>query len=401
MATRNGGRLTVVEVLIGVGLVVALFVGFNIGGSTTGPAFGPAVGAGAISKFLAGLLMAIFFAIGAWTIGRRVVNTLGRDLVYDPGVFTIETSIVVLFFIGGALFVGNYVGVPASTSMTAVGAIAGLGVATGELNWAVMGEIAIWWIVAPLVGFWVSVMIGRYVYPTLNSWIAITQTEGALVEFDRSGLLPVPRAGPNTTRREFFGTVVLVSIGCLMAFSSGTSNIANAIAPLYGAGVSMNPLILAGSAAVAVGALSIARRTLDTLGNDITDLPLTAAIVVAVVASGIVIGLSAIGIPASFVIIATMSIVGLGWGRATRTATVSGSIRGEDEPNVSVGALAAEEPGEEAPEIGEEDPEDIPKASDLFDPSTTGRVILMQNLVPVISTLGSYVTFWALFAFLW
>ncbi|MCY4731824.1 inorganic phosphate transporter family protein [Natronomonas gomsonensis] len=390
-----------VEVLIGVGLLVALFVGFNIGGSTTGPAFGPAVGAGAISKFLAGVLMSIFFAIGAWTIGRRVVNTLGRDLVYDPGVFTIETSIVVLFFIGGALFVGNYVGVPASTSMTAVGAIAGLGVATGELNWTVMGEIAIWWIVAPLVGFWVSVMIGRYVYPTLNSWIAITQTEGALVEFDRSGLLPVPQAGPNTTRREFFGTIVLVSIGCLMAFSSGTSNIANAIAPLYGAGVSMNPLILAGSAAVAVGALSIARRTLDTLGNDITDLPLTAAIVVAVVASAIVIGLSAIGIPASFVIIATMSIVGLGWGRATRTATVSGSIRGEDETNVSVGALAAEEPGEEAPEIGEEEPEDIPKASDLFDPSTTGRVILMQNLVPVISTLGSYVAFWALFTFLW
>jgi PiT family inorganic phosphate transporter len=391
----------VVEVLIGVGLLVALFVGFNIGGSTTGPAFGPAVGAGAISKFLAGLLMSIFFAIGAWTIGRRVVNTLGRDLVYDPGVFTIETSIVVLFFIGGALFVGNYVGVPASTSMTAVGAIAGLGVATGELNWTVMGEIAIWWIVAPLVGFWVSVMIGRYVYPTLNSWIAITQTEGALVEFDRSGVLPVPQAGPNTTRREFFGTIVLVSIGCLMAFSSGTSNIANAIAPLYGAGVSMNPLILAGSAAVAVGALSIARRTLDTLGNDITDLPLTAAIVVAVVASAIVIGLSAIGIPASFVIIATMSIVGLGWGRATRTATVTGSIRGEDETNVSVGALAAEEPGEEAPEIGEEEPEDIPKASDLFDPSTTGRVILMQNLVPVISTLGSYVAFWALFTFLW
>jgi PiT family inorganic phosphate transporter len=264
-----------------------------------------------------------------------------------------------------------------------------------------MGEIAIWWIVAPLVGFWVSVMIGRYVYPTLNRWIAITKSEGALVEFDRSSAVPIPRAGPNTTRREFFGTVVLVGIGCLMAFSSGTSNIANAIAPLYGAGVAMNPLILLGSAAVAVGALSIARRTLDTLGNDITDLPLTAAIVVAVVASAIVIGLSAIGIPASFVIIATMSIVGLGWGRATRTATVSGSIRGEDETNVSVGALAAEDPGEEAPGIGEEDPEDIPKASDLFDPSTTGRVILMQNLVPVISTVGSYLTFWALFAFVW
>lgn len=389
------------ELLIILGLIVALFVGFNIGGSTTGPAFGPAVGAGVISKFLAGVLMSIFFFVGAWTIGRRVVNTLGRDLVFDPGVFTIETSIIVLFFIGGALFVGNYTGVPASTSMTAVGAIAGLGVATGELNWAIMGEIAVWWIVAPLVGFWVSVMIGRYVYPTINRWIAITQTEGPLIELDRRGTVPVLKPGPDTTRREFIGTVTLIAIGSLMAFSSGTSNIANAIAPLYGAGVEMNPLILLGSAAVAVGALSIARRTLDTLGNDLTDLPLTAAIVVAVVASGIVIALSAIGIPASFVIIATMSIVGLGWGRATRTTTISEGIRGEEETAVSVGALKADEPGEETPDIGEEEPRDIPSAADLFDPSTTGRVILMQNLVPVLSTLGAYLTFWVLFQFWW
>ncbi|MGQ4556495.1 inorganic phosphate transporter [Halobellus sp. GM3] len=390
-----------VEILIVVGLAVALFVGFNIGGSTTGPAFGPAVGAGIISKALAGTLMAVFFFVGAWTIGRRVVDTLGRELVYDPGVFTVETSIVVLFFIGGALFIGNYVGVPASTSMTAVGSIAGLGVATGELNWAVMGEIAVWWIVAPLVGFWVSVMIGRYVYPTINRWIAITSSEGALVELDRSGAVPLPRPGPNTTRREFFGTVTLVAISCLMAFSSGTSNIANAIAPLYGAGVELNLLLLLGSGAVAVGALTIARRTLDTLGNDLTALPLTAAIVVAIVSSGIVIGLSAIGIPASFVIIATMSIVGLGWGRATRTTTLSESIHGGEEPNVSVGALAAEEPGEEAPALGEEDPADIPSAADLFDPATTGRVILMQNLVPVLSTSGAYVTFWLLFRYVW
>jgi len=124
-----------------------------------------------------------------------------------------------------------------------------------------------------------------------------------------------------------------------MAFSSGTSNIANAIAPLVALdNVEMTPMILLGSAAVAVGAFTIARRTLDTLGNDITDLPLTAAIVVACVSSGIVISLSAVGIPASFVIIATMSIVGLGWGRATRTVTVKQGISGEKEPKVSVGA---------------------------------------------------------------
>jgi PiT family inorganic phosphate transporter len=407
-----------VEALLVVGLVVALFVGYNIGGSTTGPAFGPAVGAGAISKVGAAALTSVFFFGGAWTIGREVVDTLGRELITEPGVFTLETSIVVLFFIGGALFVGNYAGVPASTSMTAVGAIAGLGVARGALAWDVMGEIVVWWLVAPILGFWVSGIIGRYLYPTINRWVAIDGTPGSLIEFDRSGPVPIPGRGPETTTREVVGAGTVVAIGCLMAFSSGTSNIANAIAPLVGADldiggslasaigtdfglVDLSLLIIAGCLAVGVGAFTIARRTLDTLGNDITDLPLTAAIVVAIVSSTIVVGLSAIGIPASFVIIATMSIVGLGWGRATRTVTVSEGVRGEAEANVSVGALTAEDPGEKAPDIGEEEPEDIPVAADLFDPSTTGRVLLMQNVVPVISTTGAYATFWVLFQFVW
>ncbi|MEF8818519.1 MAG: inorganic phosphate transporter [Haloferacaceae archaeon] len=381
--------------LLAVGLAAAAFVGYNVGGSTTGPAFGPAVGSNVLSKVGAAALMSIFFFAGAWTVGRRVVTTLGTGLSTRPGVFTAETSIVVLLFVGLALFVGNYAGVPASTSMTAVGAIAGLNVAAGTLNWETMGEIAVWWIVAPVLGFWVSGVVGRYLYPTIRRWVAVTSSEGALLELDRSGTLPRPAPGPNTTRREAVGAGVVVGIGCLMAFSSGTSNIANAIAPLYGAGIAMNPLILLGCGAVAVGAFTIARRTLDTLGNDITDLPLPAAIVVAVVSSVIVTALSAIGVPASFVIVATMSIVGLGWGRATRSVTVSETVTGKDQPSVSVGALAAD-PDEPAPDIGE--PEEVPAASDLFDPQTTARVVLMQNVVPVLSTAGAYAAFRALFA---
>ena len=387
-----------VETLLIVGFVVASFVGYNIGGATTGPAFGPAVGADVLSKSGAAALMSVFFFIGAWTLGQRVVTTLGEDLVTGGTVFTLETSIVVLFFIGGALFVGNFAGVPASTSMTAVGAIAGLGLATGTLDRAVMGEIAIWWIVAPIIGFWVSGVVGRYFYPAIDSWVAIESTDGALFEFDRSGTVPKPVLGPDTTRRELVGGIVVIAIGCLMAFSSGTSNIANAIAPLVALdNVEMTPMILLGSAAVAVGAFTIARRTLDTLGNDITDLPLTAAIVVACVSSGIVISLSAVGIPASFVIIATMSIVGLGWGRATRTVTVKQGLKGEKEPTVSVGALKADETGP----IGEGDPSDIPSASDLFNPTTSARVVLMQNVVPILSTVGALVTFTLLFRFVW
>ncbi|WP_173834898.1 inorganic phosphate transporter [Natronorubrum thiooxidans] len=383
------------EVLLIVGLLVAVFVGYNIGGATTGPAFGPAVGANVITKLMAAALMSIFFFLGAITIGPQVVETLGGELVTDTAIFTMRSNVAVLFFIGGALFVGNYAGVPASTSMTAVGAIAALGLATGELNLAILGEIVIWWIVAPIIGFWVAGIVGRYFYPRINAWVAIEgNREGReMVTIDRSGLAPRLQFGENADRREISGALVVIGIGCLMAFSSGTSNIANAIAPIYGTGdVEMVPLILIGSVAVTIGCFTIARRTLDTLGNDITNLPLTAAIVVAIISSGIVIGLSWIGIPASFVVIATMSIIGLGWGRATRTTTLAEAKAGE-ETRVSVGALTAEEEGERSPSIGEEEPQDIPKASDLFDPSTTARVVLMQNVVPILSTVSAFLTF--------
>jgi PiT family inorganic phosphate transporter len=396
-----------VDPLLVAGVLIACFVAYNIGGSTTGPAFGPAIGANVLSKPAAGALMGVAFFVGAYTIGRRVVTTLGTDLVRDPGVFTLETSIIVLGFIGGALLLGNLSGAPASTSMTAVGAIAGLGLATGDLNQTVIAEILAWWLLSPIIGFWLAVMIGRYWYARIDRLISVRQSEGPLLVVRRQGMRVRVALGPNTTRREVIGTGALIGIGCLMAFSSGTSNIANAIAPLVGSGaVAMNPAIVIGCGAVAVGALTIARRTMETLGNDITDLPLTAAIVVALLSSMIVILLSALGIPASFVVVATVCIVGLGWGRSTRAVAITDAVRGTVASEASVGGLADDrgtptvgQPGPDratAPQVG--DPHvgptrSAPVRSDLFDPGTTLRVLLMQNVVPLLATVGSYATF--------
>lgn len=388
-----------------VGVVIACFVAFNVGGATTGPSFGPAVGAQVIGKAAAGVLMSVFFFLGAWTVGRRVVETLGRDLVQDSSVFTVETSIVVLFFIGGALLVGNLSGVPASTSMTAVGAIVGLAFAAGELEFTVVSEILAWWILSPVIGFWLSLMIGRYYYAKIDRIIAIEQSDGPLLTVDTDGIVPRPSRGPNTSRRELIGSVTVVGVGCLLAFSSGTSNIATAIAPLVGSGaLGMNVGILLGSAAVTVGALTIARRTVETLGNDITDLPLTAAIVVSVLSSSLVVLLSALGIPASFVIIVTVCIVGLGWGRSTRAVTLADAARGNATQRPTVDALA----NRDTPTVGDpqldgrspsseqsrtEQSSERPSRSELFDPAATVGVIVMQNVVPIIATVGSYATF--------
>jgi len=399
----------VVALLVIVGIVVAAFVGFNIGGSNTGVAFGPAVGSNVVSKLVAGALMAGFALLGGHLVGRNVVATLGGELV-PASLFTAEVSIAVLFFIGFALLISNWFGVPASTSMTAVGALAGLGLATGRLDWGWMGRIVTWWLVAPIVSFWVSAIIGRYLYPTLVETFQVAQTEGSLLRLDRSGSLPRPALGQNTNARELVGTALVVVLACYMAFSAGASNVANAVAPLVGnQAITMDEGILLGGGAIGLGALTIGRRTLDTVGNDLTQLPLLAALVVELVSASIVTLLSAAGIPASFVVVATMSILGLGWGRATRTVTAGQAITGEVESQVSVGALAAEGEAEGVPTvgapnpdpddrddptpIGEEDPEDIPDASDLFEPATTARVILLQNVVPGIATVASYLLF--------
>ena len=269
-----------------------------------------------------------------------------------------------------------------------------------------MGRIVSWWLVSPILAFWVSGVIGRYFYPRLSQAFAITQSKGSLLALDRSSTVPRLTLGPNTTRREFVGTLLVIAIACYTAFSAGASNTANAIAPLVGSeAITMNQGILLTGAAVGVGALTIARRTLDTMGNDLTEMPLLAALLVALVSSTIVTLLSALGIPVSVVIVATMSIVGLGWGRATRTVTFSETIHGES-PDVSVGALAADADealtigggggtpteGETKP-IGEEEADDLPAAADLFEPTTTARVILLQNVVPAIATVAAFLVF--------
>ena len=381
-----------VEVLFIFGLAVAVFVGFNIGGSSTGVAFGPAVGSNTIGKLSAAALMSVFALLGGATVGTEVIETMGGQIVPSDQ-FTLLASVTVLFFVGLALLVSNLFGVPASTSMTAVGAIAGLGVASGTIDWEVMGRIVSWWLVAPIVAFWLSAVIGRYLYPHLAARI-VFETDG-----------------PETTRRERVGQVLVVAIGCYMAFSAGASNVANAVAPLVGNGsLDLYPGVLLAGGAIALGAFTIARRTLDTVGNDLTELPILAALIVETVSATIISLLSAAGIPASLAVSATMCVVGLGWGRATRTTTLAdaagAAVKGPvtasgDGGGVSVNALAADhEPADpdggqpaEVPGIGEEDPESATTAADLFNPAATGRVVMLWILTPTISAVASYLVF--------
>ena len=412
------------ELLIIIGLLVAVFVGYNIGGSSTGVAFGPAVGSRIVRKVTAAALFTVFAFIGAWTVGRNVIETMSSEIV-DAAVFSPEASVGVLFFTGLSLLISNIYGVPASTSMTAVGAIVGLGLATGTLNAALMFTILSAWIVAPLIAVFTGILIGRYLYPYLDARLSFGRLQNPLIGIDTRGTIPRPRINENAATRDLGGATLVVAIACYMGFSAGASNAANAVAPLVGNGtVAPSPAILLAIGSISLGGFTIARRTLATVGDDITDLPILAALIVSTVGATIITILSWLGIPASLAVSTTSCIIGLGWGRASRARTLAemaAPVAAEEPtPELTTGALAAPptedaddtpasptvgelaegkapDPDEQVadgdvPEIGDESPDEL-SAESLFDPRATARIVVLWVLTPTLSVVGAYLLF--------
>jgi phosphate/sulfate permease len=383
---------SMVETLLAIGIIASLFVGFNIGGSSTGIAWGPPVGAGIIKKTTAAGLMTIFVFLGGWTVGRNVMDTLSGGIITTE--LTLSAGVAVLFFIGLGILSANIFGVPVPTSMTTVGAIAGLGLATDTLNYTAVTEIMLWWIVTPVIGLWIGVIIGRYIYPEISQRVQIETSDGPLVTFERNGTIPWPTFGPDTTWSELVSTIGVFVIGCYMSFSAGASNVPNAAAPLVGTatGLPDDTAIIIATLAIGLGGFTIARRTMESVGGELSEIPLLAALFVMITASSITTFLSWMGIPISLVMATVMTIVGIGWGRATRPITVrEAATRNVEDKEIVTGAITAGERADTstAP-IGEEEPTEVLDSGTLFNPRAIMKYISMWIIGPSMSTILAY-----------
>ena len=257
-----------------------------------------------------------------------------------------------LLFIGFGILLGNVLKVSVSTSETAVVAVAGMGAALGVLDWRTVGLVVMWWIVSPILAFWLCAFIGRYFYDDIV----------ARLDLESGDLGRVTR-------------LVVIGIGCYMAFSAGASNVANAVAPLVGSGqLEMTTGAVLGGLALGVGAFTLGPRTIETVGEDITDLSLEASLIVEVIAATIITGLSWAGIPASLAITTTSCVIGLGWGRASRRVPLYAIINPD-------GFTTADRPAWAEDQL------------DLYDPSTTKRVVAAWVASPTIAGIIAFSVF--------
>ena len=141
-------------------VVFGLYMTWGIGANDVANAMGTSVGSGAITVKQAILIAAIFEFAGAFIAGGSVTKTIRKGII-DPSSIAGSPELLVYGMLAALLaaaiwlMVASYRGWPVSTTHSIVGAIVGFamaGIGMDAVNWGKIGQIAASWIVSPVLG---------------------------------------------------------------------------------------------------------------------------------------------------------------------------------------------------------------------------------------------------------
>ena len=147
-------------------IAFGLFMAFNIGGNDVANSFGTSVGAGTLTMKQALMVAAVFEVSGAVLAGSSVTETVRSGIVDIDSMHVDPQSFVYIMMsalLGAAvwLLLATKMGWPVSTTHAIIGGIVGAAVTTGlvtgtggleMVQWGEIGQIAISWILSPLLG---------------------------------------------------------------------------------------------------------------------------------------------------------------------------------------------------------------------------------------------------------
>jgi len=138
----------------------------------------------------------------------------------------------------------------------------------------------------------------------------------------------------------------------------------------------------AAGVAIGVGAFAIGGRTMDTVGNEIAEIPLEGWVFVNVLAAAIITGLSWLGIPASLALTLQVCVMGFGWGHTTRELSLLHSLG-------------------YPPRTAEERVHMASDQMDAYNVDTTRRILTVWLITPVIAGALAFAFFLAGARFGW
>ncbi|MEC4803130.1 MAG: anion permease [Jaaginema sp. PMC 1079.18] len=161
-------------ILIAIALL-AVFVAWNLGANDVANSMGTSVGSKALSLRQALIVAGGLEFLGAVLFGQAVAATLATEIT-NPELFRDRPQtlllgmIAVLLAAGIWLQIATRLGLPVASSHAVVGAIAGFsGLAAGidAIAWGKIGQIAIAWILTPLI----SGIVAAVFYGVVRRWI--------------------------------------------------------------------------------------------------------------------------------------------------------------------------------------------------------------------------------------
>ena len=268
--------------------------------------FAPVTGAKLLSVNKAVVLGAIVLTIGAVTIGFGVAKEVGTQLSEGESVELAEI-LTILFSVALLLIIGSSKGLPLSTTHTMVGSTIALALIKGDvINQAKILTIVASWFISPILGF-----VGSYYIMKL------------IIRFKRSYI----KGLDDVDRLETYFSYGLIVAVIITSFSRGANDVSNAVAPIIQSylelerngdiGSARIPLLLAGIF-MGIGLISVGRRVLKTLGNDVVELSPTTAVSVQVSTALITFVAASLLIPISGTHVLVTAFVGTGMASGTK-----------------------------------------------------------------------------------
>ena len=277
-------------------LVVAFAIGSN------DEAMAPVVGAGVMSVSLAVFLGGILSAFGAVFLGRGVSEKVGNSLIHGKELPDAAVVAVLLAMAIWLIAASAGKGLPISTTQAVVGSVIGVSIyhwqGIDAIDWYVVGEILIGWIISPIIGF-----IGAALCFILIQKISHRAATRGLSDIEHQERI----AG-------YFLAIFLL----WTSFSRGGNDVANGVAPLITyVEDPLVPLIL-GGIGMAVGLIIVGRKVVETLATEVVKLSPSSALSASIsVAISMFVG-TAMGLPLSGSHVLVAALIAVGWAGKTK-----------------------------------------------------------------------------------
>lgn len=266
-------------------LTGGLYLGWTLGANNAANVFGTAVASRIISYRKACILCSLTVLLGAILQGSAGIKTLSgltEQNITTAMIVSISAALTGTFM--------TYMRIPISTSQAVVGAILGIGMATGNSEYSGLTKVVLCWIGTPIG----SMFFAYIIYKALS----------AIIEYIPMSIL---------TRDKILWSGLLI-VGTYGSYALGANNVANATGIFSGQlpNVSDTQLALWGGIAISIGVLTYSKRVIMAVGSGIMPLDAFTAFT-AVAAMSVTVHIFAIiGVPVSTSQAIVGSIMGIG-----------------------------------------------------------------------------------------